>query len=386
MDIFSLRVAFSVVACVLLVLFYFGSYRTTRASFPGWWSMALLVIGLSTLCYLANGTDLQVVLNPLGNGLGVLGVEAGWCAARSLTQQQVRWRWLLIAPAIAVVAGALDDPAHNRWSGGAVYLVLTAGVLAVTTHALYRASARGLRHQGPTAAAFPVQALSGVSGILALFYGTRAVFFIATGPDGAVFTTCLDAAPTTLLLLVELVVLSFSMSSLSTVQQLSDLQQRAVYDQLTGLMRAVEFRDRAPEAVTTMARPGEVVMFAMADFDHFKLINDDFGHAVGDDVLRAFGLTARTVLGPRALCGRVGGEEFGLLFPATDLKHAERLLDALCTELQRTVHLPDARVPTISIGLVEVVPGVALPTLMQRADRALYEAKAQGRNRIVQAH
>jgi diguanylate cyclase (GGDEF)-like protein len=385
MDITTLRIAFTVVACVLLVLFYFGAYRTTRAPFSGWWTLSLLFFGAATICYLANGTGLEVVANPLGNGFGVLGAEAAWCAARSLTAPPIPWRRLAIAPVIAIVAGLLGDSAHDRWSGGAVFLALMTGVLAATTWSLHRAAAPEL---GPRRLPTPiilVRALGTISAILSVFYGMRTVVFVVAGPHSAVFERWFDTAPTTLLLLVQLVVVSFSMSSLSTVQQLDDLHQRAVYDRLTGLMRPEEFRDQAADMLPQMAHSGEVVMLAMADLDHFKRINDDLGHAVGDEVLRAFGWSARTALGPRALCGRLGGEEFGLLFPAADFEHAERLLDTMSVELHLTAALPDGRIPTVSIGLVQVDPRAPLNTQLQRADRALYEAKAQGRDRIVRA-
>jgi len=385
MDIVTLRIAFSVIACVLLVLFYFGAYRTTRAPFSGWWTVSLLFFGAATICYLANGTIGEVIANPLGNGLGIYGAEAAWCAARSLTAPAVRWRWLWIGPAIATIANLLGDSAHDRWSGGAVYLALMTGALAATTSSLHRAAAPKLDAAHVPTPIILVRALGAASAILTVFYGARTVAFMVAGPYSDLFERWFDTGPTTMLLLVQLVIVSFSMSSLSTVQQLDDLHHRAVYDRLTGLMRAEEFRDQTPEMVRQVAHRGELVMLAMADLDHFKQINDDLGHATGDDVLRAFGWAARTALGPRARCGRLGGEEFGLLFPATDFEHAERLLDTMNAEMQATADLPDGRIPTVSIGLVEVVPEVPLRTLLQRADRALYEAKTLGRDRIVRA-
>jgi len=383
-DVTTLRIAFSVVACLLLVLFYFGAYRTTRAPFAGWWTLSLLLFSLGALCYLGNGTRLQVVLNPMGNGFGVLGAEAVWGAARSLGRPLGR-RWLWVAPALAVLAGLLGDSATDRWSGGAVYLTLMTLSFAAATWSLHGAAGRPLGlHRLPTSTVL-IRSLGLASGVLAAFYAVRTLVFVAAGPDSALFRHALDTGPTTMLLLIQLVTVSFSMSSLSTVQQLADLRRRAVYDRLTGLMRPEEFRDHAAGVLPRLARPGEVAIVAMADLDHFKQVNDELGHAVGDDVLRAFGWAARNALGPRALCGRLGGEEFGLVFPAASIENAELLLDTMIIELQRTAPLPDGRIPTVSIGLVRAVPGVPLPMLLQRADRALYRAKAEGRARIVRA-
>lgn len=386
MDIDTLRITFSVIAGVLVVLFYVGAYLPTRAPFSGWWTVSLLFFLCGSAAYLANGTSAQSVLNPLGNGFAVAGVEAAWCAARSLRTRPVRWRWLFPLPLLAVLAGAVDDPAHDVWAGGLVFLVLMTAAFAATTRELILAA---LRPDQPTrtlsVSGVLIRALALASAIVTVFYAGRAIAFMTEGADSELFKQTFGSAPTTVLLLTQLVTVSFSMSSLSTQQQIDDLRQRAVYDQLTGLLRPQEFRDRAAVALPRLARPGEVTIVAMADLDHFKLVNDQLGHAAGDDVLRAFGWSARTALGQRALCGRLGGEEFALLFAATSWEYAEDLLLTMIAEFQHTVHLADGRVPTVSIGVVEAGSGEPLPTVLERADKALYRAKSEGRSRVVRA-
>jgi len=383
-DISTLRATFSVLAAALMFLFYVGAYRPTRAPFAGWWTVSLLFFVLGSAAYLANGTPAQAMLNPLGNGLAVAGTEAAWCAGRSLSTRPFRWWWLVAAPLAAVLAGAVDDPGHDTWAGGFVFLVLMSAGFGATTRELARAAVRSHRsYQQLSVSSVLARSLAAASLVLTVYYACRTIAFLAVGPHSHAFDRWFGSGPTTLLLLVQLVTVSFTVSSLSTQQQIDDLEQRAVYDQLTGLMRAQEFRNHADGVLPRLARPGELTVVAMADLDHFKLVNDELGHAAGDEVLRAFGWSARTVLGPRALCGRLGGEEFCLIFTAATMEYAESMLAAVVSEFQQAVDLSDGRVPTVSIGVVEATRGVPLADLIARADRALYEAKSTGRSRVV---
>lgn len=389
LDVATLRIAFAILAGVLVVLFYAAAYRPTRAPFSGWWTVALTLFLCSALAFLGNGSVAQGVLNPLGSGLAVAGAEAAWCGARSLHTQPLRWRWLAVGPVIAVVAGAVDDPVHNTWAGGLPFLILMSAGFAGASLEM-RAATRSLaerttgrRETDGQGLLVLAGALRAASGLLALYYAGRAAAYAWAGPYSHTFTTFFGTGPTTLLLLVQLATVSFTMSSLSTLQQLADLRQRALYDQLTGLMRAQEFRRYAAAALPHLAREDEVTVVAMADFDHFKDINDQLGHRAGDDVLQAMGHAVMATVGRSGLCGRLGGDEFGLMFPAASVDDAERQLDLLTEEFERSIHLPDGRVPTFSVGVAPATAGDTMTTLLDRADQALYRAKQSGRSCAV---
>jgi diguanylate cyclase (GGDEF)-like protein len=136
------------------------------------------------------------------------------------------------------------------------------------------------------------------------------------------------------------------------------------------------------------ARAGKLTLtVAMADLDRFKQINDQYGHLVGDQVLKE---VAHRILGSvrgRDLVGRYGGEEFMLLFPNTPLEMATRVAERIRKHVAATpVHLPERTIPiTLSIGLAQFEDGDSLESLINRADRALYKAKRAGRNCIAVA-
>ncbi len=131
-----------------------------------------------------------------------------------------------------------------------------------------------------------------------------------------------------------------------------------------------------------MRRP---LTLLLLDIDHFKRINDTHGHAAGDAVLRHFGLLATATLRTGDHVGRVGGEEFCVLFAdmRSDavLEVAERLLDSVrrtpCAHGGSTISY------TFSAGVEDWIPGENLQVLFERADRKLYAAKSAGRNRVV---
>jgi diguanylate cyclase len=125
----------------------------------------------------------------------------------------------------------------------------------------------------------------------------------------------------------------------------------------------------------------------MADIDHFKKLNDTFGHLAGDEVLRRVARTFTDQLRPGDLCARYGGEEIAVLLPNTDLATARTIAERLGAAVAETpLRLADGQSlqgVTISLGIAEMRPGHTLIELIAVADAALYRAKKFGRNRVV---
>ncbi len=127
---------------------------------------------------------------------------------------------------------------------------------------------------------------------------------------------------------------------------------------------------------------------AMLDLDHFKTINDRYGHAVGDDVLKAFALLSLKKLKTVAQLGRLGGEEFLFVFKDRDIEQSKVFLEEFRMRVlklsSRLKSIPDEHVISVSIGLIEVSGRHTVKSILSCADEALYRAKAQGRNQIVE--
>lgn len=168
-------------------------------------------------------------------------------------------------------------------------------------------------------------------------------------------------------------------------RMLADREHEASTDFLTGLMSRKAWWMQAERYCAQALRTRRPLTLLLLDIDHFKAINDTHGHVAGDAVLRHFGLLATATLRTGDHVGRVGGEEFGVLFPDMRgdavMEVAARLLDSVhrtpCSHGGSTISY------TFSAGIAEWIPGENLQVFFERADRKLYAAKSAGRNRIV---
>ena len=175
---------------------------------------------------------------------------------------------------------------------------------------------------------------------------------------------------------------------LVTINSLEEeMRALATYDVLTKVMTRRAFIDHAEQHLKWAHRYGQGFSVLMIDIDHFKKINDSFGHAAGDSVLASFGRLLNTAKRDSDLCGRMGGEEFTLLLPSTDLdtavKFSDKLMDAIRHE---RVVVGQLKIPyTVSIGIDQFVPDAAqeIDKLLEHADRAMYAAKESGRDRVA---
>lgn len=174
-------------------------------------------------------------------------------------------------------------------------------------------------------------------------------------------------------------------SNVETLTQLKQLQDLAARDFLTGLFNRRHFFERGRKLVEEAREMGVPVSIAILDIDHFKRLNDRYGHDGGDRALTAVARSL-SVSAERGfnLLARVGGEEFAILFPGADLAEATRLCDDIREAIAReTVKLgEDTLALTVSLGVATIGPEDELDICLGRADRALYAAKQSGRNRV----
>ena len=162
------------------------------------------------------------------------------------------------------------------------------------------------------------------------------------------------------------------------------MRRLATIDGLTGMLNRRAFFERADAARQLALRLRKPIALLMLDIDHFKQLNDGYGHACGDQALKTFADAARGVLRDHDLIGRLGGEEFALALPGVTLdgalEAAERLRLAV-TQVPLPGCAPAYRM-TVSIGVVMIDTFEELTAALARADHALYAAKSGGRNRV----
>jgi two-component system cell cycle response regulator len=166
------------------------------------------------------------------------------------------------------------------------------------------------------------------------------------------------------------------------------LHKLATTDVLTDLMNRRSFIERANAEVARARRYKKPLSVLLLDADFFKRVNDTYGHAGGDQVLRDLADHARHVVREMDFVGRIGGEEFVICLPETALDGAMIVAERLRERVAgHPVAFEDKQISvSVSIGVTEIQPGDGeVAPLMQRADMALYEAKNSGRNRVIAA-
>lgn len=309
-------------------------------------------------------------------------------------------RWLL--PMMAGVIGGsavvmLRRPGHAAWLQ-AVPVVVFNAYLVITLHlVLLYATGHAQWYQGMTTlywlplaygCAFvflPLRSALVVSGATAVgLFGPLTLWWHLgwlpawTTEAGPLLPVLALAQVMYVLLLAAVVRLRSSQQQAHSRAEL--LRTLASTDVLTGLPNRRAMLDVLERTVALSQRSGRPVSVALIDVDHFKAVNDRFGHAGGDAVLSQLGELMRTQLRASDVLARWGGEEFLLCAPDTSVSAAAELAERVRQAVSAWA-FPHGEAVTISIGLTQWLGGDDVDSLLHRADRALYQAKARGRNR-----
>ncbi|ADV10175.1 GGDEF domain-containing protein [Mesorhizobium ciceri] len=247
---------------------------------------------------------------------------------------------------------------------------------------LVAAELRPVRNSGPTEKIlFVLSLLSGVN-----FFVRTLVVVIEHGPftsyDGFYGSSYWTTALLSHALLSLLIALC--LFSAAALDVLKALKTETFTDPLSGLLNRRGFEERGMLLLRHCASARFPVALVLADLDHFKALNDVHGHGAGDRVIADFAAKLRSAAGARGVAGRIGGEEFAVLLPLSDLAAARLFAEAV-----RTVYsaghvdgLPQGTKVTASFGVAARSGDEALEPLMRRADDALYKAKKNGRDSV----
>ncbi|MFG1185142.1 GGDEF domain-containing protein [Xanthobacter aminoxidans] len=348
----------------------------------GRWCAAAFVCAAATVLIEALARDIPSVRLASTLSFGSLMAALSLIAAglRRHYRPDSRLGWLGAAALLAVVFTALAgvDLPRGGWAQALTYQLPFAAILAF-------AAGTVLRH-APGRAVDLV--LAGVLGLCALQFAAKAVLIPLEGADNGVrdYLTSAYARYSQTAGSILSLMLGVALLALVVREVIAEATGRLERDGLSGVLTRTAFLERA-ERLAEAAPPGTRIGLLLCDLDHFKAINDRFGHPAGDEVIRRFGALLAACARPRDLCGRIGGEEFCLLMPAADVEALARIAAALRTgaEQMRFAWLPEERRITASLGGTLIAPGEPLASAIRRADIALYQAKADGRNRYRMA-
>lgn len=170
-------------------------------------------------------------------------------------------------------------------------------------------------------------------------------------------------------------------------ENLQQVQREALTDALTGIPNRKFFDARLTEAARESQSENEALSLLIADIDHFKSFNDNFGHQIGDQVLKLVARTLSDSVKGRDTPARFGGEEFAIILPRTDIKQAVIVADQIRNAVMRRRFVgkdtrDDYGGVTLSFGVAQYRSAEDLAEFVRRADAALYHAKREGRNRV----
>lgn len=371
LDISALYLAATLVAALLGAMLIF-IWRQEKIPALGWWGAAYLLGAASIALWTMGGDSLGFEMLLAVNAVGFIACGLVWDAARVFHGRAPSVIGVLAGAAAWVAATIFVDPMTPE-----MRVTIGAGIVAIyaalTAAELFRERRKSMRRRWP---AVIVPMIHGAVLMLPIVINdvlraqgnaTRGIWIGAFAAELVLYA-------------VGTVFIIFILVSERTV---AVHKSAASADPLTGLLNRRGFAEatgRLIEREAKAARPISVLIF---DIDHFKSVNDQFGHPAGDDVLKVFAHTVATTLRITDLIGRVGGEEFAALLPCDSNEAvfaAERVREAFEKSGVAIDDVPLAT--TVSIGVATGPANTELDVLMAAADTALYQAKRGGRNQV----
>jgi diguanylate cyclase (GGDEF)-like protein len=177
---------------------------------------------------------------------------------------------------------------------------------------------------------------------------------------------------------------ALALARLRAARQLEHLAQAAIVDSASGLFNRLYFQNRLQEELQRATRQATTLSLQMIDVDAFKAVNDSYGHLTGDSIIKDVADILRRSVRVFDVCARYGGDEFAVVMPGSGLQSATAVAERIRRRIaERQPPLSLEPSITVSIGVAELQPGEQARDLIDRADRALYEAKKAGKNRVV---
>ena len=356
------------------MLVFFGRQENIPAL--KWWGTAYLLGAASVAIWTIGGTRLGAPLSLALNAVGFAACGMVWNAARVFLGRKPNLPGLVFG-AIAWVGTVLtlapEQPALRLTIGAAIVAIYA----ALTASELWSERRRAMQKRWPTIA---VPVLHGCVLMLPILLGDL------FRPRDENFASSIWVTAFSIELVLYAIGTVFVIFMLVSDRAVTVHKTAASVDPLTGMFNRRGFAEACARVIEREASAGRPVTVMISDIDHFKGINDRFGHPAGDEILKLFATVVVNNLRISDLSGRVGGEEFAALLPCSleeGVLVAERVREAF--EASGIVCEEGPVDTTVSIGVAGGPAGTELEVLLAAADTALYQAKRGGRNRVEAA-
>jgi diguanylate cyclase (GGDEF)-like protein len=375
LDISTLYLVAAMMAAMLgAMLLFFGKQESIPAL--KWWGTAYLLGAASVALWTLASSALGEMLSLALNAVGFVACGMVWNASRVFHGRKPNLPGLVLGAIAWVAAVVTLAPAAS-----ALRVTIGAGIVAIyaalTAAELWTERRRTLQQRWP---AFVVPVLHGLVLMLPILLGD----FLR--PRDAAFSSSIWMTVFSVELVLYAVGTVFVIFMLVSERAVTVHKTAASMDPLTGMFNRRGFSEATARVIEREASAGRPVTVLIFDIDHFKSINDRFGHPAGDEILKLFSTIVLNTLRISDLSGRIGGEEFAALLPCSleeGVLAAERVREAFEAS---GIAVDEGPVDTtVSIGVAGGPAGTELEVLLAAADTALYQAKRGGRNRVEAA-
>jgi diguanylate cyclase (GGDEF)-like protein len=363
----------------LLMLVLLGSLLRSGVRGIGEWFAANAALTAALPLLLARNRIPDLISVVVANALIALAGATLYAGFARFLNRSVQWPWLL---ACTAATGA----AIFYWRYIVDSIPMRVMISATFTAAVCMAIAViAVRHRRVSHASYPHLATAILATIFAASSAARGLYFSTL--HGTSSPLMFDTSANVILLCVGAATMpALSMCAILMVHDslLMEARNAANHDFLTGALSRKGFEAVTRKRFAQSDENNQPLSLLIVDLDRFKAINDTFGHAGGDTVLRGFVEAMRRNLHPDDLLGRLGGEEFAILLPRATFGEAQTIANRLRVEASNFPVMTEAGPCRYSIsgGLAFRMQGESLDQLSMRADRALYQAKVSGRNKV----
>ncbi len=360
----------------LLLILVWLQNRGMRAL--AWWGAAYLVGGMSVWLLGSHGSLSDLLSIDLANALLFVACGLTWSGARLFDGRGIKPVAMLIGTFMWV--GACQIPSFMASLDARVILssVIISGYTMVIAFEFWRGRAEPLGSRWPAIV---------VLGAHSMLFLLRVPFALASSLDASTAPLWNNGWFAIIALESLLYAIAFAVIVVAMAKERMELKHKksALSDPLTGIANRRAFFDEAVARLDPARKDPRPLAVLLFDLDRFKRINDRFGHAIGDKVLRLFTEKAQANLRPADLVGRLGGEEFAAIMSGVELSTAFMLAEQVRIAFAAAARVVDGhRVSaTVSAGIALLAASEAdIDSLLARADQALYVAKARGRDRV----